>query len=193
MAIKLSSGEHVSLTQLGGSGLNRIAVGLGWGHRKGFLGMAQDVDLDASAILFDADKNPVDDVWFGHLSSKKGSVQHLGDDRAGGRDEGDPNEVIIVDLKSIPAQIRSVVFVVSSFSGETFNGVPFAFCNVVDAASRKEIARYDLQSAEGEHTGYIVAKVVKIEGEWKFHAVGAHCAGRQRTIRDIQAIARQHA
>ena len=193
MALSLNSGENVSLNTLGGTGLHRIAVGLGWGHRVGFLGMAKDVDLDASAILFDAEQNAVDEVWFGHLQSEDGSVRHTGDERSGGRKESKPHEVVVVDLKAVPARVQSIVFVVSSFSGETFSGVPFAFCNVVDAASRKEIARYDLKSGDDNHTGFIAAKVARSNGEWKFHAIGAYCTGRQKTIRDIEALARAHA
>lgn len=193
MGVSLSSGESVNLTQIGGMGLRRIAIGLGWSPRKGFLGMSKSVDFDASALLYDDQKAAVDEVWFGHLESTDGSVRHLGDDRSGGGDDDEPNEVIVVDLNAVPKAVTSIVFVVSSFSGETFSGVERAFCSIVDAASQKEIARYDLNSANAESTGFIIAKVMRHEGGWKFQAVGAHCVGRQRTIRDIEALAREHA
>lgn len=193
MAISLSKGQKISLTKEGGAGLNRVAVGLGWGKKKGFLGVKKDVDLDASCLLYDGSREPIDAVWFGQLRSKDGSIAHTGDDRGGGGSEQDPNEVITVDLHSVPAEIQSIIFVVNSFSGETFKGIPFAFCNVVDAANNKEIARYNLQTDGGSHQGFIIAKAYRHDGEWKFHAIGEQCSGQQRTIRDIEPQARNFA
>ena len=193
MGVSLSSGESVNLAQVGGMGLRRIAIGVGWTPKKGFLGMSKSVDFDASALLYNADQTAVDDVWFGHLESKDSSVRHLGDDRSGGGIEDAPNERIVVELNAVPRDVHSIVFVVSSFSGDTFSGVERAFCSIVDHASQKEIARYNLQAAEESSTGFIIAKVYRHDGGWKFQAIGAHCTGRQRTIRDIEALARAHA
>lgn len=192
MGVSLTKGQKISLTKEVGAGLNRTAVGVGWGKKKGFFGK-KDVDLDASAILYDANKNSVDAVWFGQLRSVDGSVVHTGDDRAGGGDEQSPNEVITVDLQSVPANVASIVFVVNSYSGETFKGVPFAFCNIVNSATDAEIARYNLNTDGGDYKGFVIAKVYRHDAEWRFHAIGEQCTGRQQTIRDIEPQAKVHA
>lgn len=203
MSISLSKGQQISLTKSGGGSLERIAVGLGWGKREvrssGFLGFGAsvkqlDVDLDASCILYDRDRSMVDVVWFRERVSKDGSVQHSGDDRGGGGGVDEPNEVINVDLTRVPPGVRSIVFVVNSFSGESFDGVPFAFCNVVDLSSRREAARYNLQTAGGSYKGFIIAKVSRDSGNgWQFTAVGEPVNGEQRTVQQIEPTARKFA
>ena len=83
--------------------------------------------LDASCILYGGNKVAIDTVYFGKLRSSDGSVLHTGDDLVGGGGENEPNEVINVDLSSVPSQVDSIVFVVNSYSGETFEGVRSLF------------------------------------------------------------------
>lgn len=192
MSISLSKGQKISLSKNDGPTLDRISVGLGWGKKKGFL-FKKDVDLDASCILYDGNQTPVDAVFFGHLMSEDGSVVHTGDDRAGGGSDQDPNEVINVFLKQVPDHVNSIVFVVNSYSGETFKGIPFAFCNVTDASTSQEVARYNLATDGGDYKGFVIAKVHREGGGWQFQAIGEKCTGRQQTIRDIEPQARVYA
>lgn len=202
MGISLSKGQKISLAKEGGSSLEKVAVGLGWGLRevkkKGFFGFGGgvrkvEVDLDASAILYGEGGRQIDAVWWRQLRSKDGSVIHTGDDLEGGGSERDPNEVINVELKSVPSEVKSVVFVVNSYSGETFDGIPFAFCNVVDMGTGKESARFDLNTEGGSARGFIIAKVSRDGGGWAFEAIGEQVSGRQQTIADIESAARQYA
>lgn len=191
----IQKGQSIQLKSKSGAQLTKIAVGLGWGKKskKGFFGGVKqvDVDLDASCILYSGDKIAIDTVWFNNLKSSDGSVQHTGDDLGGGGSEDDPNETINVNLASLPNQIESIVFVVNSYSGETFEGVPFAFCNVVDLSSgSSEIARYNLQTDGGSHKGFIIAKLRRDGRNWNFEAIGERCTGRQQTVNDIEPQAR---
>ena len=154
-----------TLVKKDGGGLNQVAVGLGWGQKtKGLFGGLKyvEVDLDASCILYDSDKTPVDAV-FGKLSSSDGSVVHSGDDLGGGGSENEPNEVISVFLKQVPKHVQSIIFVVNSYSGETFAGIPSAFCNVTDSATHEEAARYNLSTDGVDYKGFIIAKVIDME------------------------------
>lgn len=193
MSISLSKGQKISLQKKDGGGLSNVAVGLGWAKKKGFLGFTSDVDLDASCILFDQSRKPIDVVYFGQLRSKDGSIRHTGDDRAGGGKETDPNEVINVDLTKVPSEASSIVFVVNSYSGETFKGIPWAFCNVVDMSGNSEVARFNLSTDGGAHRGFVIAKVNRDGGQWAFEAIGEVCSGRQQTIEDILPQAAQFA
>ena len=78
--------------------------------------------------------------------------------------------------------MKSIVFTISSFRGQTFESVENAFCRVVDATSNTEIAKYNL-SAKGNYTALIVAKVYRHNGAWKMSALGETSNGK--TIQDM--------
>lgn len=185
MGISLVKGQKISLEKGDGSSLTKIFLGAGWDVAKGggFFGMfggGGSIDLDASAILFDEQKNVIDNVWFAQLRSIDGSIQHSGDNLTG---EGDgDDEKIYVDLTRVPAQVKSIVFTISSFRGQTFAKVENAFCRLVDANSNVEIAKYNL-SGKGDFTALIVANVYRHHGAWKMAALGETCQGK--TIQDI--------
>jgi tellurium resistance protein TerZ len=186
MAVSLQKGQKISLEKEAGGTLNSIVMGLGWDAVKksggffGFGGGSAEIDLDASCLLFDENKQVLDSVWFRQLRSRDGSITHTGDNRTGDGDGDD--EQIIVNLNSVPANIKSLVFTVNSFTGQDFSQVANAFCRIVDKSSGKEIARYDL-SVQGRHSAQIMAKLYRHNGEWKMHAIGENGTGR--TFQDL--------
>ncbi len=184
MSISLSKGEKISLSKTGG-GLTKVFMGLGWDPVKkksgGFFGKLlggggdDSIDLDASVIMFDQAKNPVDIVFFGQQRSKDGSIHHGGDNLTGDGDGDD--EVIYVDLSALPAQISHLVFTVNSFRGQTFNEVDNAFARLVNDTNRQEICRYALRE-QGAHTGVIMASLTKGADGWVMTAHGVPSNGR---------------
>lgn len=186
MAVSLQKGQKISLEKEAGGTLSSIVMGLGWDAVKksggffGFGGGSAEIDLDASCLLFDENKQNLDSVWFRQLRSRDGSITHTGDNRTGDGDGDD--EQIIVNLNSVPANIKSLVFTVNSFTGQDFSQVANAFCRIVDKSSGKEIARYDL-SVQGRHSAQIMAKLYRHNGEWKMHAIGENGTGR--TFQDL--------
>lgn len=190
--ISLIKGQSISLTKKGKS-LRHIAVGIGWAKRVSKKGRKKSVDFDASCIAYGRFKKKIDVVWFGHLTSKDRSIQHAGDDTTGGGSEKDANETINVDLTKVSAKIMSIIFVVNSYSGETFQGVPSAFCNVIDTDTRREIARYDLVTDGKNYKGFIIAKVYREGENWKFQALGEPAKGKQKKVSDIERQAKQFA
>lgn len=187
MTVSLVKGQKISLVKEGDASLTKVTMGLGWDAKKvrTFFGgwREQAIDLDASCILFDQNKQMIDAVWFRQLVSRDGSITHTGDNRTGAG-EGD-DEQIMVDLLHIPAHVISLVFVVNSFSGENFSQIENAFCRLVDQRAKREIARYDL-SCQGNHTAQIMAKIYRFSGEWKMHAIGENATGR--TFQDLLPI-----
>ena len=180
MAINLEKGQKINLQKADGSSLQKVVLGVGWdvAKSKGFLGFgggAGSIDLDASCILFDDNKQVLDVVYFGQLRSKDGSIVHSGDNLTG---EGDgDDEQITVSLPQLAANVKSLVFTVSSFRGQTFEKVENAFCRLVDQSSGQEIAKYSL-STQGAHTALIIAKIYRHNNEWKMHAIGESTQGR---------------
>ena len=171
--VSLVKGQKVTLKKDGGVALGRVRMGLGWDPVKagGMFGRrTPDVDLDASAVLY-ADSTMVDVCYYGQLKSKDGSVQHQGDNLTG-EGEGD-DEVIVVDLQRIPSHVSTVVFIVTSYRGHTFDQLSNAFCRLIDDGKNGgELARYTLAGAGLRTTGMVMAKFFRAGGDWKLQAIG---------------------
>ncbi|MCI2240181.1 TerD family protein [Kineococcus sp. TRM81007] len=190
--VDLNKGQRLSLSKEGGGTLTRVSMGLGWDAvAKGFLGRRKsiDVDLDASCLLFDASGKLVDTVWFQQLRSQDGSVTHTGDNLTG-EGEGD-DEVILVDLPAVPAQVAALVFTVNSFTGQDFSSVENAYCRLLDSAQPRtvELARYRL-TGSGSHTAQVMAKLSRDGAGWAMTAIGQPASGR--TFRDLMPAITPH-
>jgi tellurium resistance protein TerZ len=186
MAITLEKKQTISLEKTAGSSLRNVRLGLGWDAAKpsGFfgklLGGEGAIDLDASCIVLDSSKNPVDLVWFRQLESKCGNIIHSGDNRTG---EGDgDDESITVRLDKLNPNINALVFTVNSFTGQNFSKVENAYCRIIDADTDKELARINL-SDQGSHTGLVMAYLKRQSSDWTFTAVGNVTNGR--TAQDL--------
>jgi len=181
MSISLAKGQTLSLEK--DTGLTKVFMGCGWDpaqpKKTGFLGglfggKADSIDLDASVIMFDANKQPLDLVWFQQLASKDGSIRHSGDNMTG---EGDgDDEIIHVDLTALGADVKYLVFTVNSFRGQTFDEVENAFARLVDQSKNTEICRYTLTD-KGRHTGVIMASMEKTASGWQLTAHGNPAQG----------------
>ncbi|MGO4615344.1 TerD family protein [Nocardia sp. 2YAB30] len=168
--VSLVKGQRVTLRKEGNA-LTFVKMGLGWDpvRSRGMFGnRTVDIDLDAAVILF-ADMNPVDVAYYGQLISKDGSIRHQGDNLTG-EGEGD-DEVILVDLTRIPAHVTTLVFIVTSYKGHTFEQVQNAFCRLVDGVNNGELARYTLAGGM-PFTGMAMAKLFRVGNDWKLQALG---------------------
>ncbi|MBJ7469921.1 MAG: TerD family protein [Solirubrobacteraceae bacterium] len=192
-SINLSKGQKISLSKDGGA-LTKVKMGLGWdpvasAPKKGLFKRAtpeKQIDLDASVVLLDANRQVVDTVWFRQLRSKDGSVTHTGDNLTGAGDGDD--ESILVDLSAVPSNVEVLAFTVNSFSSQGFGDVANAFCRIVDETTGAEFARYDL-SAQGSHSALVMAKVYRHGGEWKMAALGD--SGSGKTVAEILPLVQQ--
>ena len=193
MSITLLKGQSIPLTNQEGQLLTQITIGLGWDakNKKGYFGFGkaeQDVDLDISCIFFDQKHEPIDAVWFRALKSQDGSVHHTGDNRTG-LGSGD-DEQIIVNLTQVPPHVRSLLFMVTSFSGQQFSRVKNLFCNLKEMQTKQEVARFELISDKDEHTGQIMVNIYRDQAEWKIEAIGQ--SGFARTFHELMPAAVQH-
>lgn len=186
MSVTLSKGGSVSLAKQSTNALTLVTLGVGWdvAKPKGFLksifgGGADNIDLDASAIVFDANRRDIDAVWFRKLQSNDGSIRHSGDNLTG-EGVGD-DESIAIDLQKLPATAEHIVLTVNSFRGQTFNEVDNAYGRVVNA-NGQELARFPI-SESGPHTGLILAVLSRNGGDWTFKALGHRTNGR--TVKDL--------
>ena len=149
----------------------------GGGFFSAFSG-GKDFDLDASVICLDENgklRDGQDIVYFGNLAHPSGAIVHRGDNLTGAG-EGD-DEIVLVDLPKIPAQISKLVFVVNIYQAvkrkQDFSQVANAFVRLVDSSSGKELARYNLSGIDySGMTGMILAEVYRHNNEWKMAAIG---------------------
>lgn len=192
MAISLQKGQKISLAKASPRTLTRVVMGLGWDAKTvkettkvgGFLGFGsrdevrevkQSIDLDASCVMFDDHGNNTDTVWFRQLKSKCGAVVHTGDNRTGDGDGDD--EQILVDLTSVDPKVKHLIFVVNSFSGESFSEIENATCRLLDGTNSTEIAKFALGGG-GRHTAQVMARVSREADGWSMLAIGQPCTGR---------------
>ena len=178
MAISLSKGGNVNLSKEA-PGLNKIVIGLGWDARATD---GSDFDLDASAFLVKQDGKVRSDADFCFYNNKvvaEGAVSHMGDNTTGAGDGDD--ETVKVELSKVPADVAKVVFAVTIHEAEirkqNFGQVSHAYIRVINENGGQEIARYDLSEDASTETAMIFGEIYRIDGDWKFKAVGQGFAG----------------
>jgi stress response protein SCP2 len=170
--VSLRKNETVSLVKGGKPLLSSVRMGLGW--EPAFGGRA--IDLDASVIAYDPQRNPVATCYFGKLMVLGGAIQHSGDNLTG-RGSGD-DESITVHLGGLPPEVTGLVFTVNSYTGQKFTKVAKAYCRLLDAGTGEELVRFDLTNAE-PRTGVLMAKMIKqYSGEWEMTALGTFVDSR---------------
>jgi tellurium resistance protein TerD len=165
--VHLKKGQKVALTQAGQQ-LGKIRVCLGWDV------VNQQCDLDASAFMLGANDKVVGDEWFvfyGQTNSPDSSVIHSGDSQG----EGD-DEIITINPLVINNQVNKITFVVTINEaltlGLNFSMVQNAYVRVVEEATNKELARFDLTDYYSNVTSMVVGELYRYNGTWKFNAVG---------------------
>jgi tellurium resistance protein TerD len=187
VSVNLTKGGNVSLTKAA-PGLSAVLVGLGWDARTTD---GQPFDLDASAIVCDAEGKALSDahfVFFNNLASPDGAVQHTGDNLTG--DAAGDDEAIKVNLAGLPPQAARVVFPVSIYagdtSGQTFGQVRNAYIRVVNQGDSAELTRYDLSEDASTETAMVFGELYRNGDEWKFRAIGqGYSSGLAGIARDF--------
>ncbi len=181
MAINLVKGQKISLEKSGGGKLTSFCIGANWGaiSKKGFFGgeKKEAVDLDLSVGLFNANKELTNIVYFGNLNAN--GIKHSGDDTVGDvdGDDGLDNEVISINLNSIPADVEQAVFVLNSYEGHDFATIPFASIRLYEGTPDRvdDISATFNIASDSKFSGYVsmvLGKIYRRNGEWKFSAIG---------------------
>ena len=185
MSISLQKGQKVSLSK-DNAGLSQVLVGLGWDEApqaKGgfFAPKPKPVDCDASAILLQGGKlrDKADIVYFGNLSHKSGTIQHMGDNLTGAGDGDD--EQIKVELSKVPGNITKIAFTVTIYKPEerrqNFGQINNAFIRIYNEETGEEMLRYDLGEDFSIETAAVFGELYKNGSEWKFNAIGSGYQG----------------
>lgn len=179
MSISLQKGQKVSLSKEN-AGLSKVVVGLGWDEvqqKRGFFSVKPaNIDCDASALLLKNGRltDISDVVYFGNLTHKTGTVNHMGDNLTGAGDGDD--EQIVVDLSRIPSEYDRIVVVVNIYKAferrQHFGLIQNAFIRLVDVRNNREMCKYNLTDNYSGMTAMIFGEIYRYNGEWKFSAIG---------------------
>src|SRR5687768_3628132 len=120
-----------------------------------------------------------DFIFYNNPRSSDGSVERQADARAAGG--ANDNQVVLIDLPRVPAEIAKIVFTATIDQGEkrgqSFSQVFSPYIRVADAASRQEIARFDLPTGDSREVAMIFGEVYRHQGDWKFRAIGQGFVG----------------
>lgn len=185
MSISLQKNQRISLEKPDGTKFTSLSMGLAWDGVSGFLGRTS-VDLDASCLMLNKDKQLVEQVWFQQLDSRCGSIHHSGDNRTG-EGSGD-DETIRVNLATVPANVEYLVFTVNSFTGQNFDKVENASCRLYDDKGTEQ-AKFAL-SEKGKHTAMIMVSAYRHGDAWKVKAIGhaTNCQIASQLMQDVQNV-----
>lgn len=179
MSVDLGKGAVVDLNKAAADAgattpLSKVLAGAGW-DMKG----DKEVDLDLIGIKLGADGKAIADangngtnydeaVNFYKNLETKGAV-HSGDNLTG-EGEGD-DETITYDLNAVEAEVKEVVIVVASFSGEDFSDVANVKVRMVNADGNTELAAYT-NAGLGSGRAVEVGRLKRGDSGWSFQAVG---------------------
>ena len=88
------------------------------------------------------DLKQLDLVYFGKLSSSDGAIRHGGDEREG--DEKGDDEKIFIQLGRVHPAVAHIFIMINSYSGQELDDVKDAGCHLFDAASGRDLARFQM-------------------------------------------------
>lgn len=196
MVLDLTKGMTLDLTKIeNASGLTDVAVGVNWGQIKkgglfGFGSASEAVDLDLSALLYDAQGSLVDKIYYGNKSGK--GVRHSGDDLTGDSSQDDKdNETITVRLAETAPNVTKIVFVLVSFKGQDFGDLPYAAMNLYNTSSGKvKLANSNIDiSKDSKYKGkvsMVFAALEKVNGSFSYRMIAEPTD--KKTLGDLVSV-----
>lgn len=219
MAINLQKGQRINLEKSSGAKLTKFCVGCNWGAivKTAFFGLSrttQDVDLDLSCVMINADGKICDHIYSplyrqdflaryglpaGKVNSRDGALHHSGDDLKGDLDgdDGLDNEIITVDLARVSPNVEQIIFFLNNCGKEDFSQIPYASIRMFEGTPtrvQEVFAQYNV-AAEPKYANMravIMGKLYRRNGEWKFSAIG-DAYPDQNICLTIGRIAQQYA
>lgn len=213
--VNLTKGQTVHLTKDGTDntvGLSQIYFGAKWGSiihgqqpvKGGFLKRlftrvsnalveatsVEDVDLDASLLLYDDKCKCVDVVYFGQKMSRDCAIKHSGDDLTGtaGSERDQDNETISINLPKITSKVNYIVAILNSYRHHKFDEIPYMKLRIYTGKLGKPeeiLCAYDVQNNESfkGKEAIVLGHFYRTAAGWKFQADGT--TSSERSISEI--------
>ena len=204
MSVNLTKGSSVNLTSADAN-LVVATVGLGWDpaenipnaipetQRKGFLGgllrdtekalnkevaKLQDIDVDASAFLLDANYRFRKIIYYGDKIDMSNGIELDKDDRSGrSAKSGEDNEKIFIDLTKVQSDIHHIDLWANVYdcthNHQHFGMIKNAFIRLVNKRTNVEVCRFNLSNGEYNlRTAVRMGSLDRVGNGWEFHAAG---------------------
>lgn len=170
--MNLTKGETIDLTKIT-PGLKKVFAGAGWDVKTG----GPTMDLDLVAFLVDVNGKLTNDNNFVYFNNKKsgcGSVASRGDNLTGAGDGDD--EVIDINLETVPADIQKIVVAVSIYNAKSKNqslsNLDNAFVRIVNAEDQAELTKYTLTNFDNANANFVLGELTRNDSGWAFTAIG---------------------
>ncbi|MEZ8293429.1 TerD family protein [Vibrio splendidus] len=168
--ISLSKGEKISLSK-DVPGFTHLDIGLGWNPQKR---EGEKFDLDAYALILDADSNLLDGaasfIYFDNRDSKCGAI-NLSEDNKDGEGDGD-DEIIKIDFTKLPQAVSKILIAVgiheASERGQNFGRVDEPEINLYESGDETPKYNYELGEENALATCVVYAEIYRHKDEWKY-------------------------
>jgi len=190
MGISLKKGSELDLTNADPS-LDDVYIGLGWDASSD---TAVEFDLDACIFMLNREdkvRSSDDLIFYNQVRGENDSVLFGHDNRTGAGDGDD--EYLLVNLSRVPWDIMKLAVCVTIYEAQNrqqnFGRVKNAFVRVVNKATQREIARYDLTENCTDETTFIFGELTRSgQKTWTFKAVGRGFTGSLRKLCDLYGV-----
>ena len=190
MGISLRKGSELDLNNADPS-LDDVYIGLGWDAHSD---NAVEFDLDACIFMLNSEdkvRSSDDMIFYNQVRDENDSVIFGHDNRTGAGDGDD--EFLVVNLSRVPWDIMKLSICVTIYDAlnrqQNFSKVKNAFVRLVNKATQREIARYDLTEHCSDETAFIFGELVRSgQRNWTFRAVGQGYMGSLRKLCDIYGV-----
>lgn len=143
--------------------LKEIVMGLHWDPPEEGVNSHPE-NLDALCVLFDQEQQIVEIIHPGNPRSTNGSVVHTGDSRTGASKWDD--ERIFVFLEALPANVTTLLFIVTSATGHPIRNARGASCHISDHATEYRWVNIDLTTRDTQTT-YCVTTLSRSLTSWE--------------------------
>ena len=172
---------------------DKVFVGVNWGaiEKTNILGRKLvPVDLDVCCAVKSVDGRIIELAYYASKDILSGAVKHSGDDYTGDRfgDDGLDNEVIIIELSSLPEDVKSLVFLLNSYSNIEFSKIPFASIRLYSGGRDQPIEVYENYNISDEQefadsVSMILGEIYRKEDHWAFKNIGQ--ATDDKTLEEV--------
>ena len=190
MGISLKKGSELDLNTADPS-LDDVYIGLGWDASSD---NAVEFDLDACIFMLNREdkvRSSEDLIFYNQVRGEDDSVI-FGHDNRTGEGYGD-DEYLIVNLSRVPWDIMKLSICVTIYDAQnrqqSFGKVKNSFVRLVNKATHREVARYDLTENCTDETAFVFGELIRSgQKNWSFRAAGQGYTGSLRKLCDLYGV-----
>lgn len=169
---KITRGQKVSINSKT-KNLSKLLIALDWEIK--YRGNTE-LQLDTSLFLVDESNKTTEEnfIFYGNPRSYNESIIIDKDFNSGVKNAYD--QVIELNLNSIPENIEKLAVTVTIYEGDkrnqNFGQISEANFRILDIENRNEIYYYNFNEGLNKETAIVVAEIYRYKNEWKVNPIG---------------------